>query len=244
MPAPRPARQPGSPAPFFDAAAGRGLLAAEAGAMARALAAMPALPWLWVGAAGAPRPALDRPRGVLLHSAGSAPAGATRYAGDLHCALPWPIASDSIGMVLVQHAAEESFDAQRLLDECARVLVPGGTLWLSVLNPFSPYRGRWWRRGLHVRGLGAWQARLRRSGLVADSLSVQWLGPYWRVDRHDSGVAAMDRLRAGVAITVTKRVHAAVPRQPLRRLRLATQRGIVVDPTLDQAWSTRREMSR
>ena len=218
--------------------------AAGRGGSAPPAPARPPPAWPEVPAFGAPLPALDRPRGVLLHSAGSATAGDTRDAGDHHCALPWPIASDSIGMVLVQHAAEEAFDAQRLLDECARVLVPGGTLWLSVLNPFSPYRGRWWRRGLHVRGLGAWQARLRRSGLVADSLSVQWLGPYWRVDRHDSGVAAMDRLRAGVAITVTKRVHAAVPRQPLRRLRLATQRGIVVDATLDQAWSTRREMSR
>ncbi|WP_330969765.1 methyltransferase domain-containing protein [Lysobacter sp. A3-1-A15] len=142
------------------------------------------------------------------------------FAGDLRCELPWPIASDTVGMVLVQHAAEEVRDPRMLLDECARVLVPGGTLWLSVLNPLSPFRGRWWRGGLHASALGTWQSRLRRSGLVPDSLSVQWLGPYWRTDRHDSGVAARDRLRAAVAITVVKRVHAAIPRQPLMRFRL------------------------
>ncbi len=244
MPAPRPPRQPEPPLPFFGGGAGRGVLAAEAAAMARALASMPSLPWLWIGACGAGAPALDRPRGVRLQHTGPGATALPRYGGDLHCTVPWPIANDSVGMVLVQHAAEDIVDAQALLDECARVLVPGGTLWLSVLNPFSPYRARWWRGGLRVRGLGTWQSRLRRAGLVADSLSVQWLGPYWRTDRHDSGVAALDRLRAGVAITVVKRVHAAVPRHPLRRLRLATHRDAVDGSALDPTWSTRRAMSR
>lgn len=181
---------------------------------------MPALPWLWLGARGALPPALERPRGIALHGTGAGGDGLPRLAGDLHCTLPLPLASDALGMVLLQHAAEDVADPQPLLDECTRVLVPGGTLWLSVLNPWSPYRARWWGHGLNARGLGVWQARLRRSGLASDSLSVQWLGPYWHGDRVDSGVAATDRLRGAVAITVVKRVHATVPRGALRRLRL------------------------
>ncbi|MEG3192126.1 methyltransferase domain-containing protein [Lysobacter sp. D1-1-M9] len=204
------------PLDWFASPAGCGLLAAERKAMDRVLAGVPALPWAWIGPGPAAGPDLARPRGVLLHRHGDG------FAGALRCRLPWPLASETFGAVLLQHVFDDGLDPAPLFGECARVLAPGGTLWLSTLNPWSPYRGRWWRSGLRARGPGAWQARLRHAGFAAATVHVQWLGPRWRIDRTGAGVAAADLSRAAMAITVGKRVHAAIPPSPLHKLRLQT----------------------
>lgn len=211
MPAPDSRRQPAA-LDWFDGAAGRGLLAAEAGAVARVLAACPAQPWLWLGLSAATAP-LANGRGLLLQRQGAG------WIGAIRCGRQLPVAGETFGAVLVQHVLDAGEDVDLVLDECSRVLAPGGTLWLAALNPWTPYRLRWARSGLHARDPGRWQAALRRAGLAVDSVRLQWLGPHWQMDRGEAGVGATDRLRAGLALTVSKRAHALIPPRPLRQLR-------------------------
>lgn len=184
--------------------------------MQRVLAGVPALPWAWVGVTQAIPPDTALPRGLLLRCRDDG------FEGALRCRLPWPLASEAFGAVLLQHALDDEKDPLPLLSECARLLAPGGTLWLAALNPWSPYRGRWLHTGLHGSGPGRWQSHLRRAGFAVDTLNLQWLGPHWRVDRADAGIAAVDRLRAAMGITVGKRVRALIPPSPLRNLRFQT----------------------
>lgn len=209
--------QPDPASSWYGTTAGQGLLAVEQAAMARALGISTAAAphWLWIGVPGASPPEPDR-RGLRLRRGGAG------FAGDVRCGLPLPIATESVGIVLLQHVLDTGVDSSALLDECARLLVPGGVLWLAVLNPWSPYRARWSRSGLIARDPGRWQRELRQAGFAVDSLSVQWLGPRWRRAHGDVGVGAVDRLRAGVALTVSKRTYAMIPPEPLRNLRWQT----------------------
>lgn len=216
---------PGQALRWFGEVSGHGLLEVESGAMARVLAASSALPWAWFGVAAASPP---HGRGVALHRS---PEG---FDGALRCRLPLPLASEAFGAVLLQHVFDDGADPLPLLGECARILAPGGRLWLATLNPWSPYRLRWARSGLRARDAGHWQAALRGSGFAADPVSLQWLGPRWREAHGEVGVGAADVLRAGLALSLTKRVHAAIPPPRLQQLRwqtglvprdAATQRG-------------------
>lgn len=214
MPATAPQRQTESPATaldWFGSEAGQGLLAAEAGAVQRTLATCPALPWAWLGAPAAPPPRIAG-RGLLLRR------DRRHWTGALRCGLPLPLASETFGAVLLQHVLDDGIDAGALLGECARVLVPGGTLWLAALNPWTPYRARWAGSGLQARGPGRWQVALRRAGFSVDAISLQWLGPHLRVGHGEAGVGATDRLRAGLALTTSKRTWAVIPPAPLRKL--------------------------
>jgi SAM-dependent methyltransferase len=114
-----------------------------------------------------------------MHSWGARPAPAPAgpgYAGDTRCALPLPLANESVNAIVLQHVT--AADADRLLDECERVLMPGGHLWLSSLNPFSPYRTRWRQHGLVVRTPRRIRLLLGRHGLECDDM--RYLGPLWR----------------------------------------------------------------
>lgn len=216
MPATSHSRQPEVGLDWFGTAAGQGVLVAESAAVARVLAGCPALPWAWLGAPGAEPPANEARRGLLLQRA---PAG---LIGAVRCGLPLPLASESLGALLLQHALDDGWATDALLDECERVLAPGGTLWIAALNPWSPYRARWNHAGLRAHHPGGWQVRLRRAGFAFDSVSLQWLGPRWQVAHGDAGIGAADRLRAGIALTVSKRVRALIPPSPLRKLRWQT----------------------
>lgn len=206
-------RQPDTALDWFGSHAGQELLAVEGRAMARVLAIGPALPWAWLGVAAGAAPAVSDRRGLLLRREGGGFTGAVR------CALPLPIASESLGALLLQHLLDDGVAADALLGECERVLAPGGTLWLATLNPWSPYRARWLGTGLRAHNPGHWQAGLRRAGFALDSVSLQWLGPRWHPAQGEAGIGAADRLRAGIALTVSKRVHAPIPPRPLRNLR-------------------------
>lgn len=208
-------RQPGSPrrAPldWFAGAAGQALLVSETAAVARVLAACPALPWLWLGIPAAVPP--NAPRGVRLHLSASG------FSGDLRCALPLPVASECFGAIFLQHALDDGHAGQAMLDECARLLAPGGTLWLATLNPWSPYRVRWTGSGLRARSPGRWQAALRRAGFTPGSIRLQWLGPQWQPSAAEAGVGLADRFRGGVALSAGKQVQAVIPPPRLRQLR-------------------------
>ena len=219
MPSLAPVRQSEGPLAWFGTQAGQGLLAVEAAAMARVLAGIPALPWCWLGVPGAVPPEVARGRGILLRRDGSH-FGDLRFDGAVRCGLPLPLANESFGAVLLQHTLDDGFDTDELLYECERVLAPGGTLWLAALNAWSPYRARWTRTGLHARVTGRWQASLRSAGFALDSVHLQWLGPRWRMDNGDIGVGMHDWLRAGIALSVNKRVHSAIPQMPKHSFRL------------------------
>lgn len=218
MPSPPSPRQPDrrEGVNWFSTLAGQGLLAAEYPAGSQVLAACPALPWAWIGVPAAEPPPNESRRGLLLHRWDG------RLSGAVRCGLPLPLASESLGAVLVQHALDDGVAVDEMLRECERVLAPGGTLWLTALNPWSPYRLRWAGEGLRARHPGAWQAALRRAGFALDAASLQWLGPRWRVEHGDGGIGAADRLRAGIALTVNKRVRAVIPPSLLRKLRWQT----------------------
>jgi len=196
---------------WFGSAGGQCLLADEARAMQRVVAACPALPRAWIGVPAARPPAMGA-RGLLLHRDGD------RWTGSVRCGLPLPLASETFGALLLQHVLDDAIEPAPLLEECARVLAPGGTLWLAALNPWTPYRFRWAGTGLRARDPGHWQAALRRAGFSGDAVSLQWIGPHWRENPGGAGIGAPDRLRAGVALTVSKRVRAVVPPARLRRL--------------------------
>ena len=224
MPALLPHRQAGAPPPrdrqagldWFRGEAGQALLASEGEAVRRVLAACPARPWLWLGvpAAVAPVPG----RGLVLR-----PAAGGGWHGSLRCGLPLPLASESLGAILLQHVLDDEDADPGLLQECMRVLAPGGTLWLAGLNPWAPYRLRWAGTGLRARTPGGWQLALRRAGLPAGAVQLQWLGPVWETCPGPAGVGARDLLRGGLALTVSKRVQAGVREGGLRVLRWRPQ---------------------
>jgi hypothetical protein len=190
------------------------LLAAERALIGTAMASRPAQqPWLWL-APRAPAPGgFELPRRTLvLHRQGHG------FSGSLRCGLPLPLPHESIGNLIVQHALDDGLDG--LLDECARVLEPGGRLWLFTLNPWSPYRARWRRSGLMARDPGAWRGSLRDLGLQANSGRAGYLGPVWRPAGSDPGNPAKpgsNRLRAACLLEVEKRSAALIPPAPVTR---------------------------
>lgn len=176
------------------------MLRAERDLARQALSARPVQPWLWI----APRPVgpltLDG-RGIRL----SLRRGGG-FGGDLRCGLPLPLPSESMQVIVVQHALDDAGGA--LLDECARVLAPGGRLWLFALNPYSPYRVRWARRLPAGIGGEAWRARARRAGLHCPVDALRYLGP---VLRARGGERADHRpWRAVCALEAEKRTVAPV----------------------------------
>lgn len=192
MPLPSLTGQPDSASNWFASTPGQCLLQSESVALHEALGERPGQPWLWLS------PLHDRQleaagRGLRLQPV---PSG---WQGDVCCALPLPLANASLATVVIQHAAR-SKGSEMLLAECARVLVPGGRLWLFALNPLSPYRWRWKGHGLRTSEPMPWRRRLRAAGLQPDAVS-SGLGPRWRVevdhDRdHGPGLHAAWLMRA------------------------------------------------
>lgn len=204
MPASSATGQPDSAQAWFGSDAGLALLESEQPAVVRALAERPALPWLWL----APVEQLTRidGQGLRLVAAGSG------WSGAASCALPLPLASESVGVVVVQHVASTRASGRPLLAECARVLAPGGRLWLFALNPLAPYRWQWRGTGLGASEPLTWRRRLREAGLAPEPVS-QGIGPGWRV-RVDHEPQDGPGLRAAYAVRAEKR---AWPLTPVRR---------------------------
>lgn len=209
MPLPSPTGQPDSASAWFGSDAGQAVLESERPALLRAFAERPAQPWLWLGPV-AQALQVDG-RGLRLVVSNEA------WAGAVHCGLPLPLANESMGVVVLQHVARARSPGQGLLDECARVLAPGGKLWLFALNPLAPYRWRWRGSGLHASEPLTWRRRLRAAGLAPEPVS-QGMGPSWQV-----GVTHAPQngpgLRAAYAIRAEKRAWPLTPirqRAPLR----------------------------
>lgn len=206
--------QPASPRDWFRTDAGLAVLESERPAVERALAERPALPWLWLG----PVEQVTPVDGSGLHLVASADG----WSGDARCGLPLPLASESIGVVVLQHVAARGREGRGLFAECARVLAPGGRLWIFALNPLAPYRWYWRGAGLGAAEPLTWRRRMREVGLTPEPVS-RGLGPRWQV-RVAHEPQDGPGVRAAYAIRAEKR---AWPLTPVRqRLRLPLPEGI------------------
>lgn len=214
MPAPSPTGQPDAASQWFGSAEGLCLLQSEAGVIGHVLGERPALPWLWLAPTPA-EPVLEG-RGLLLTRHGR------HWAGDVRCGLPLPVANGSMGTVVLQHALPRDARGDALLEECARVLAPGGRLCLFALNPLSPYRWRWRAVGLHATEPLSSRRRLRAAGLSPEPLS-QGIGPRWRVGQ-SAELQQGAGLRAAYLLRAEKR---RLPLTPVRaRNPLALAQGV------------------
>ena len=196
--------QPAAAAAWFAGLAGQAILASEADILRQVARDRPGQPGLWLSPSGMGEADLVLP---LLRLC----AAAEGFEGPLRCGLPLPLASDSCGVVVVQHLADISAETATLLDECARVLVPGGRLWLLALNPLSPYRLRWRGQGPRVSEPVTWRRRLRIAGLAPEAVS-RGVGPTWRV-APEPAVQDGAGLRAAFLLRAEKR---RAPMTPLR----------------------------
>lgn len=185
-------------------------MASESACVRDALAQRYGQACLWLG-----------PQQVVGEEAdGSAPllhlhCGDGGFVGDLACRLPLPLASESCGTIIVQHMEHASLAPRALLEECERVLIPGGRLWLLALNPLSPYRLRWRGQGLQAHEPVTWRRWLREAGVTPDSLT-RGLGPSWAMQ-------ADTRLQDGVglrAVFLLRAEKRRIPLTPLRKPRM------------------------
>lgn len=189
---------------WFASGPALALLASEHDSVRSALAERPGQPWLWLSAAAGDAGEVEAGPGLRLQpSAGG-------WSGSVRCALPLPLANESVAAVVVQHLPlAGKLDA--LLAECARVLVPGGHLSLFCLNPLSPWRWRWAGGGPGASEPLPWRRRLRAAGLVPEPVS-QGLGPRWGLET-DPALQHGPGLRAAWLLRAQKRV---LPLTPLR----------------------------
>jgi SAM-dependent methyltransferase len=203
-------RQPDALA-WFGTGRGGPILASEHARVSQALTSRTPQPWLWVLPEGTdPSATAPATRGLRLR----ATAGSHRLSGPVRCGLPLPLPTEAVGVIVLQHALDAG-DPQPLLQECARVLEPGGRLWLFVLNPWSPYRLRWRGTGLKSRALDQWRLQLAAAGLTM-SQHVLHYGPVWRgmPDAPGNGPAP---LRAARLLEAEKRVAGLIPPAPVAR---------------------------
>jgi SAM-dependent methyltransferase len=210
MPAPSPTGQPDAPDAWFASAPGQALLDSEWPHLRALLGDRPGQPWLWLGPAAALQEGLAGP-GLPLRPV------ADGWAGAVRCALPLPLANESVAAVVLQHPALDWTDTDALLAECARVLVPGAALAVWCLNPLSPWRWRWGGGGPGATEPQPWRRRLRAAGLAPDPVS-QGIGPRWGATP-DATLQQGPGVRAAWVLRATKRVVPLTPvraRAPLR----------------------------
>ena len=199
------------PLAWWGTPAGQALLAGEQEVIVPSLQARPASPWLWLAPDSVAIGDDPPPRGLRLHRRDGL------LAGPLRCRLPLPLPTEAFGSVVVQHVLDDGA-LDGLLAECARVLEPGGRLWLFALNPWSPYRAHWRKSGQHARDPRDWQARLRGAGLYLAGGEVRYLGPVWRTEpSRAQPPAVLAGLRAICLLEAESRVAGLVPPAPAQR---------------------------
>lgn len=211
MPPLSPMGQPDDLLEWFASAPGRALLASESDSVSAALAERPGQPWLWLSPLDC-----DAPPGG--HGLCLQPVGAS-WQGSVQCALPLPLANESVATIVVQHVARGRREPA-LLEECARILVPGGRLWLFGLNALSPYRWRWRGHGLHASEPLPWRRRLRAAGLAPDAVS-RGLGPRWKTVC-DPAIQHGPGLRAAWLLRAEKRMSPLTPTRNRTRVRIGS----------------------
>lgn len=187
------------------------LLESERTVVDDALASHPVigLPWLWLSPVAQAQDPVRNGLQLVCTDDG--------FDGRVRCRMPLPIASESLGAIVVQHLlAADDPRAAELLEECARVLVPGGRLALLALNPLSPYRLRWQRSGARGNDPMAWRARMRDAGLAPEP-TAHGIGPQWSVSPSPS-------LQTGVGLRAAYLQRAEKRSVPLTPVRMRTPR--------------------
>ncbi|MEO5630116.1 MAG: methyltransferase domain-containing protein [Thermomonas sp.] len=214
LPAFRRQPEPALAAAWFAGVAGQAVIASEAELLRLACRERPGQPGLWLqpGVMDLEEADCWDIAGLRLHAAGDG------FGGDVRCGTTLPLASDSCGVVVVQHLADISAAPADLLAECARVLVPGGRLWLLALNPLAPYRLRWSRQGPRAAEPVTWRRRLRAVGLAPEPVS-QGLGPTWTVSANPR-VQDGAGLRSAFVLRAEKRRTPLTPTRATPKLRL------------------------
>lgn len=207
-------RQPAFPASWFHGQSGSAVLTSEAAVVAHALETRPGQVWLWLTPVPPPQ-SMDG--GICLSPTPGHAHSHERWTGGMQCGWPLPIASESMATVVAQHVGDRGGDRAAMIEECSRVLMPGGWLWLFALNPLTPYRRHWRGTGLGAIEPFAWRRHMRRAGLEPTPVS-SGLGPRWRIAhapnrQHGAG------LRAAYLLQAQKRRVAPIPPSPVRALR-------------------------
>jgi SAM-dependent methyltransferase len=166
------------------------------------LRSVPAQPWLWLAPSPVWLPEQAPPgRGMRLHRM---PDG-REWRGDLRCGLPLPLPAEAVNAIVIQHA--EPADLAPLLAECARVLMPGGRLWMTVLNRYSPYRAHWQLQGARPVSVARTRVLLKRQGLRCHSIGHH--GPLWSPSGGTAGTT-LSALRALCVLEAEKRTEALI----------------------------------
>ena len=199
---------------WFAGAAGQMVIASEAELLRAAARERPGQPGLWLQPGVidlSDSDCLEVP-GLRLHATGDG------FSGDIRCGAVLPLANESCGVVVVQHLADISAEPAALLAECARVLVPGGRLWLMALNPLAPYRWRWRGQGPRAAEPVTWRRRLRTAGLAPDPVS-QGIGPTWAMSINGQ-LQDGAGLRAAFLLSAEKRRIPLTPMRAPLKLRL------------------------
>ena len=151
-----------------------------------------------------------------------------RLAGDVACAPEaLPFENETFQFLLVQHAGDVLAECDDLARECARVLLPGGTLLWYGLNRWSPWVAwlRWRSRGIRAPNAvtaESMRRRLVRSGLAAGTpahVGKCWPGAARVQGVERDGLAAP--MRSAWSIVATKRREVLTPLRPRHRRRIA-----------------------
>jgi SAM-dependent methyltransferase len=196
---------------WFESPHGRALLDSEQAQVAAAGRERPAQEWLWL----APTPDAGE-----TASTGGQRMSPVAWDGGRRYATPFSIPAESLGVVVLQHVVDGAWDPT-LLEECRRLLAPGGRLWLFALNPLAPYRWNWRGTGLGGTEPVIWRRRLRRAGFAPEALS-QGIGPRWN-PQVDDALQSGAGIRAAYLLRAEKRAAGLTPvrsrrEQPLRTL--------------------------
>ncbi|RRQ22806.1 methyltransferase domain-containing protein [Thiohalobacter thiocyanaticus] len=159
----------------------------------------------------------------------------------------WPVAGDSLDVILLPHVLEFAADPHQILREAERCLIPEGHLVILGFNPwgiwggrslFTRWRGRlpWCGRFLGVSRLRDWLALLG-----FDTLAVQPL--CYRLPINHAGLLArtalLDHLEgaghvpgnAGFLLLARKRVVGMTPIRPRWRPRRSFLSPGMIEPT-------------
>lgn len=191
---------------WFADPAGQAVLASEHAAIVQTLQEHGALPWVWWMPQRPPAQTLHGARGLVLWPDATLP---DAWQGSVRCTAALPLAMDSCGLLVMQHALDPRADLGDWLAECDRVLMPGGWLLLCALNPLSPYRRHWQAAGLRAAEPMRWRRALRRAGFTPDVVS-EGRGPRWS-RQPDPDPQQGPGLRAAYLIRAQKRRRALTP---------------------------------
>lgn len=137
---------------WLSTAEGSALHAAECDWLHAQLQRLPGAAWAWLS-----------PRHAGPEWSGDWTGDAGRLRGTAAALPPWPIASNSMGRVILQHVADEHPAGTALLGEVVRVLEDGGRVWLLALHARAAVRPAW--QGAAASTPLAWRMRLRAAGL-------------------------------------------------------------------------------